>query len=137
MKYFAIIGSVIIVLVVLVTLLISVCFQEMTFQDAVARAITETSEAQSYRTAGNITYIDAEGETLEYLFESEFAAPDRSHSKARKNGNWSETISIGDESYIRNSDNPQWCQSPCQYEYDSHGRSVVIISQSLGEELDP
>jgi hypothetical protein len=101
-------------------------------QDAVEIAVTRTREAQSWRAAGNTTYADATGVTLESSFESEYAAPDRSHSRLIRNGDWHETIVMGDDAYLRSSDEPGWCQSPCEYD----GRHVEVVPGSFWIELE-
>jgi len=66
-----------------------------------------TTEVQSYRVEVSSTYTEG-GETLESTLELEFVAPDRYHWKACKNGDWEESIIIGDKVYSRGSDNDQW-----------------------------
>ena len=92
------------------------CGEQLNLREVTTKAITATCEAQSYRTSAVQTYT-VNGESGESTYESEFVAPDRYHSKTRSGNNWSETIFIGDKSYIRSTDIPQWCESPCQY-YD-------------------
>ena len=117
---------------VLLAIAASACAREGSLQDAVEIAVTKTREAQSWRSAGNMTYADATGVTLELSFESEFAAPDRSHSRGIRNGDWHETIVIGDDIYLRSSDEPGWCQSPCEYD----GRGVAVVPGSFWKELE-
>jgi len=109
------------------------CSEKLNLREVTTKAITATCEARSYRTSAVHTYT-VNGETGEITYESEFVAPDRSRYKTSRDGKWSETISIGDKSYIRSSEKPRWCQSPCQYE---DGSSAQATSIPLEKELEP
>jgi len=114
------------------------CSQSLNLREVTTKAITATCEAQSCRTSAVQTYT-VDGESGENTFESEFVAPDRYHSKTRSGNNWSETISIGDKSYIRGTDIPQWCESPCQYYDPVSGATTTAQTTSipLEKELEP
>jgi len=129
MKHPIIIG-----LVVLLMLTVVACDQGASLRDAIARAIAKTSEAHSYRSAGNVTtYTDSV--TTVSSYEWECAAPDRYHSvsttvvddagnvtttttvdhgnftcisSAPTSGGWFETIVVGDKGYVRSQREPQW-----------------------------
>jgi hypothetical protein len=98
-------------MVALLVLAAAACAPEIEPQEAVQKAVDKTSQVQSYRSAG-IALTQAGNETLEYLFELEFTTPDRYHGSAQSNGDWSESIIIGSEGYVRSSDQPDWktCQ---------------------------
>jgi outer membrane biogenesis lipoprotein LolB len=115
----------IVAIIMLIVLLVS-CARETSLQDAVSRAINTTAQAQSYRQTGNtIYYVDSVAETTESFFELEYVAPDRSHFKLNSDGDWSEGIIIGDKSYVRSSDEPQWRQSPFQFDNNNKVKSVI------------
>ena len=128
MKYSITIG-----LVILLMLTVVACDQGESLQDAIARAITKTGEAGSYRSAGNGTTYD-ENITYEFSFEL-YAAPDRWYllqtalvdggesvtvtttvdygnftvaSTVTATGSWTETIVVGDKGYVRSQREPQW-----------------------------
>ena len=109
--------SIIIGLVVLLTLSVVACVQGASLQDAVTRAISKTSEVQSYRATGNTTYF-TNTEEFESSFVAEIAAPDQYRSKTVTDGKWFESIVIGDNCYMRSWDEPQWrgCQSSASYQ---------------------
>jgi hypothetical protein len=112
------------------------CGEKLDLSEVTDRAITATVEAQSYRATAVGTYT-VDGETEESTYESEFVAPDRFYNKESSDGNWTEAISIGDESYIRSSEEPQWCQTPCQYDYDDRSHVVDVSPISLEKEIEP
>ena len=123
---------VIAVIVLCVTSVVG-CGERFELTEITSKAITATAEAQSYRATAVVIYT-VDGETIKSKHESEFVAPDRYHEKTSSDGNRSEAISIGDESYIRSSEEPQWCQTPCQYD---DGPQVDVSSISLEKELEP
>ncbi len=119
-----------IVLTVLLIMPFTSCDEQASLQDAIARAITKTSEAHSYRAAGNAT-THSDGVTTVSSYELECAAPDRYHSvetvivddagnvttTTSSNGasvtvtatsGWFETIVAGDKGYVRSSREPRW-----------------------------
>ena len=108
MKHPIIIG-----LVVLLMLTVVACDQGASLQDAIARAITKTSQASSYRSAGNST-SHTDSVTDVFSHESEYAAPDRYHSLETSivgdAGNVTtttrKTIIFGDTAYLRSLDEP-------------------------------
>ena len=111
MKHLVIIG-----LAVLLILSVVACDQESSLQDVIARAITKTSQASSYRSAGNST-SHTDSVTDVFSHESEYAAPNRYHSHETSivgdAGNVTtmtrETIVFGDKAYWRSLDEPhQW-----------------------------
>lgn len=108
------------------------CGERLNLSEVTNRAITATIEAQSYRAKAVVTST-VDDETTESTYESEFVAPGRYHDKVVSDG-WYEVISIGDRSYIRSSEEPQWCQTPCQYDDGSH---VDVFLISLEKELEP
>ena len=110
------------------------CSKGLSLREVTTKAIVATSEAQSYRASAVDTYT-VDGETGESTYESEFVAPDRYRGKTSSNSSWHESIVIGDKGYIRSSDKPQWCQSPCQY--DDYTSVVEVSSISLEKELEP
>jgi hypothetical protein len=95
--------------------------EENNLREVTTKAITATLGAQSYRVSSVDTHT-LDGETWEATYESEFVAPDRYHESTSNDTygsderDWWELISIGDQGYIRGSDIPQWCQTPCEYE---------------------
>ena len=123
---------VIAVIVLCVTCVVG-CGERLKLTEVTNEAITATVEAQSYRATAVETYT-VDGETTESTYESEFVAPDRSHNKVVSDDDWFEVISIGDKSYLRSSKQPQWCQTPCQYDDGSH---ADVTSISLEKELEP
>jgi hypothetical protein len=119
------------------------CGAKLDLSEVTTKAITATMEVQSYHMSAVDTYT-VDGETGESTYESEFVAPDRYHERLSSecNGsecNWLEVISIGNQSYIRGSDIPQWCQSPCQYDDPSSGGIVMAEGTPirLEEQLGP
>jgi len=66
-----------------------------------------SEEVRSYCMEGSFTYIE-EGKTSESTLEMEFVAPDRYHSQGYMDGQWEESIIIGDKVYSRDSDNDKW-----------------------------
>jgi len=57
---------------------------------------------------GTATYT-SDVETLETVFEGQFAAPDRFRAKmSHQTGRWCEVIKIGDKSYVRTEDEAEW-----------------------------
>ena len=71
------------------------------------RAITSTSDAESWREQGTSSY-SADGETQETTWEGEVAAPDRSRVKiTTETGTWCEATRIGEQTYVRASDMPE------------------------------
>jgi len=123
---------VIAVIVLCVTSVVG-CGERFELTEVTNKAVMATTEVQSYRSMAVVTYT-VDGGTKESAYESEFVAPDRYHEKTSSDGNWSEAISIGDESYIRSSEEPQWCHTPCQYD---DGSQVDVSSISLEKELEP
>ena len=119
-----------IILAILMILPYLACDQGASLQDAIARAITKTSEAGSYHSAGNsTTYTD--NITYEGSSEVEYAAPDRWHLletvivdggenvtttissnggnvTVTAGGGWFETIVVGDKGYVRSQREPRW-----------------------------
>jgi len=102
-------------IIVLMMLAVIACDQASStptdLQDAITRAITKTSEANSYRSAGNSTSYE-DSITSRQSSEAEYAAPDRSHSletaiRGATTSSW-EIIAIGDKAYMRTSHKPQW-----------------------------
>lgn len=129
---------VIISAIALLLLPVTGCGADTDLSELTSKAIIATGEAQSYRTTAVLTYT-VDGETGKITYESEFVAPDRVHSKTTRDGDWSETISVGDKTYIRGSSMPQWCESPCQYHEPSSGAVVTAqaVSIPLEKELEP
>jgi len=109
------------------------CSGRFDLTEVTARAIVATLKTQSYRTSAVGTYA-VDGESGGSIYETEFAAPDSSHTKTSSGGTWSEVISIGENSYLRSSEKPYWCQSPCQYD---DGSSAQATSISLEKQLEP
>lgn len=106
------------------------CDESHELREVTTKAIKATSEAQSYCMSAVETY-NFDGDTGESTYESEFVAPDCSHWKTSRDDDWSEGITIGDRSYIRSSDIPQWCESPCQYEDPLTGATVMTETTSI------
>jgi len=106
------------------------CSERLNLREVTTNAITATCEAQSYRASAVQTYT-VDGKIEESTFESEFVAPDRSHQKTSSESKWYETIFIGDKSYIRGSDIPKWCESPCQYDDPSTGATGEVQATSI------
>ena len=111
------------------------CSERLNLREVTANAITATCEAQSHRASAVQTYT-VDGKIEESTSESEFVAPDRFHNKTSGDGKWSEIISIGDKSYIRGSDIPEWCESPCQYRDPSSGSTVTVEAASISLEKE-
>jgi len=128
------------IIAAIVSLLVPVvgCSERLNLREVTTNAITATCEAQSYRASAVQTYT-VDDKIEESTFESEFVAPDCSHQKTSGDGKWYETIFIGDKSYIRGSDMPKWCESPCQYDDPSTGATVTAQATSipLEKELEP
>jgi len=120
----------VIILAILMILPYLACNQQASLQDVVDRALTQTSQVQSYRSAENSTTY-ADNITYEGAYELECAAPDRYHSVETLNvngsesvtttissnggnvtvtagGGWFETIVVGDKGYLRSSNESQW-----------------------------
>ena len=114
------------------------CSERLNLAEITTRAITATTEVQSYRASTIETYT-VDGKTGKSTYESEFAAPDRLHVKVINGDNWSESIFIGDRAYLRCSDIPQWCESPCEYVDPSSGATVGVQATliPLEKELEP
>ena len=112
------------------------CSEGNSLREVTTKAITATLGAQSYRASVVETYT-ADGETFEGTYEFEFVAPDRYHQSisaeyySGSERNWWELISIGNQSYFRGSDMPQWCQAPCQYDDPSSGATVTAEEAPL------
>lgn len=123
----------VICLFVLLAIAASACDREGSLQDAVEAAVTNTREARSWHATGNWTTSNASGVTLEFAVELEFSAPDRHRSREWRNGEWTEAIVVGNDAYRRSSDEPQWCQSPCEYD---DGRHVAVVTGSSWIELE-
>ena len=151
----------VIILAILMILPYLACDQQASLQDVVDRALTQTSQVQSYRSAGNsTTYTD----TITYEGSSEvaYAAPDRWHLSetvivdggenvttttssngasvtVTAGGGWFETIIVGDKGYVRNSREPwQVCKvynSPLPWPAPSTGTCFVSI-QTLENKLE-
>ena len=141
---------IIVAIVVLMMLAVVACDQESSLQDVIARAITKTSEASSYRSAGNSTaHNDSVTDVSSH--ESEYAAPDRYHSLETSivgdAGNVTtktrETIVFGDKAYWRSLDEPhQWhvCEvySPDMWpeREPKPGTTCFLPVQTLERELE-
>lgn len=129
------------IMVAIVFFVVSVdgCGESHELREVTTKAITATIEAQSYRVTAVGTYT-VDGETKVNTYEAEFVAPDRYHEKTScvgcSDGNWSETIVIGDKSYLRSSERPQWCESPCQYDDPSLTQVTSVTSISLEKKLE-
>ncbi len=122
------------ILVIVLTALLIVpfasCDRQASLQDAIARAITRTSQAQSYRIMSNST-LHSDGSTKVSSYELEYAASDRYHLFETANveggnvttttmmdgwssvtvatsGGWLEIIAAGDKGYWRGSNESQW-----------------------------
>lgn len=123
--------STIVALLVLLMLPLAACDQQASLRDAVARAITKTVEAQSFRaTVNSITLTDTH--THSSSSEWVYAAPDCWHSLETVvldgGGNvtisighgreivipsgWSEVIIVGGKCYVRQSNKPEWKLQP-------------------------
>lgn len=84
------------------------CSKGSNLREVTIKARIATSEAQSYRVKGTTRYT-SDGETLETVFEGEFAAPDRFRAKGSADTDWwCEVTKIGDKSYVRTSDEVEW-----------------------------
>lgn len=123
----------VIAVIVLCVAFVVGCGERLELTEVNKKAVTATTEVQSYR-ATTVGIYTVDGETIESKRESEFVAPDRFYEKVTIDGDWSESISIGDESYIRSSEEPQWCQTPCQYDDGLH---VDVSPIPLEKELEP
>ena len=101
---------VIIGLIVLLILPIVACDQEAGLRNAVARAITKTSEVQSYRSSGNTTTYTDEGILVSSSsYEEECEAQDRYRFRAVQDSIWWwEYIKVEDKSYCRYEESGQW-----------------------------
>ncbi len=101
---------VIIGLIVLLILPIVACDQEAGLRNAVARAITKTSEVQSYRSSGNTTTYTDEGILVSSSsYEEECEAQDRYRLRAVQDSIWWwEYIKVEDKSYCRYEESGQW-----------------------------
>lgn len=75
--------------------------------EALRETCAATTEVQSYRVEVSSTYTEG-GKTSESTLELEFVAPDRYHSQGYGDGEWQESISIGDKVYGRDSDDDGW-----------------------------
>lgn len=145
MKHLVIIG-----LAVLLILSVAACDQESSLQDVIAKAITKTSQASSYRSAGNST-SHTDSVTDVFSHESEYAAPDRYHSLETSivgdAGNVTtktrETIVFGDKAYLQSLDEPhQW--HVCEvYTSDMRptrepkpGTTCFVATQTLDKQLE-
>lgn len=84
------------------------CAKGSDLREVTTKARVATSEARSYRMKGTTRYT-SDGETLETVFEGEFAAPDRFRAKmSPETRPWCEVIKIGDKEYVRTSDKAEW-----------------------------
>ena len=98
-----------IVLTALLIVSFASCDRQESLHDAIARAITRTSQAQSYcETVNTTTYSDSL--TAVSSYDLKWAAPDRHHAKftAGNGSDWYELIVIGGDIYWRYSDDMQW-----------------------------
>jgi hypothetical protein len=115
----------------LLMLTFTYCDRQESLQDAIARAITQTSQVQSYRIMSNST-LHTDDFTQVSSSELEYAASDRYHLFETVNvegGNattttmldggsvtvttsggcvWREIIVVGNKGYLRSSNEPQW-----------------------------
>ena len=137
-------------IVVLMMLAVVACDQGSSLQDVIARAITKTSEASSYRSAGNST-AHTDSVTDVFSHESEYAAPDRYHSLetyiAGDAGNVTtttrETIVFGDKAYLQSLDEPhQWhvCEVYTSYMWPERepkpGTTCFLAVNTLERDLE-
>jgi hypothetical protein len=117
--------------VCIVALLMSLvaCTSGPDLRATTTRAITSTLDAESWRVQGTARY-SADGETQEWTWEGEFAAPDRSRVKiTTETSTWCEATRIGEENYVRTSDMPE--SGGAGSEMD------CVIVGSMTEELEP
>ena len=123
--------STIVALLVLLMLPLAACDQQASLRDAVARAITKTVEAQSFRATVNSTTL-TDTHTHSSSSEWVYAAPDcwRSLETVVLDGGgnvtitighgreivipsgWSEVIIVGGKCYVRQSNKPEWKLQP-------------------------
>jgi hypothetical protein len=110
---------------------LAACDKEAMYQDTIAKAIATTVEARSFRaTVNQIILLDSHVSSSSY--EVEFVAPDRWHSlftliadgggdvregvdqdtEARCPGEWHEIIELGNTSYVREWNRPEWTAMP-------------------------
>jgi hypothetical protein len=114
------------------------CSEQVNLTEVTTRAIAATVETKSYR-VNEIESSVVDGQTVEKTIQTEFVAPNRFHEKMVSDDFWIETISIGDENYVRGTYIPTWCKSPCEYDDPSSGQTVTVQADllPLGKELDP
>lgn len=104
------------------------CSEGSNLRKVTTKARITTSEAQSYCMKGTARYT-SDAETLETVFEGEFAAPDRFRAKINiETGHWCEVIKIGDKSYLRTSDEEEW---------GGEKSDVMCVVLPIAEVLEP
>jgi hypothetical protein len=151
-----------IVLTVLLIMPFASCDQQTSLRDAIARAITQTSQVQSYRVIANTT-THTDGITTVSSYELEYAASDRYHVfttvivdggnattvtssngasvTVTTTGSWNEIIVVGDKGYLRSSNESQWriCEFlTSRLTQPTPGTGTCFVSiQTLGNKLKP
>ena len=75
--------------------------------EALRQTCAASEGVQSYRVEISANHTE-EGKTSESTLEVAFVAPDRYHYRGYSNGEWEESIIIGDKVYSRDSDSGQW-----------------------------
>jgi len=107
---------------------LAACSTGLDLRATTTKARIATMEAQSWRVKGTASYT-SEDEALETTWEGEFAAPDRSRVKiTTETGLWCEAIEIGEQSYVRTSDMPEW---------GSGVRGIACVLLPITEVLEP